>query len=87
MMSHSKEMELIKDNHRTETGGVNMCKAIQELIAEGESRGTERGIEDGIELTKKVYRLYAQGFSHPQIAKECNITVKRVKYILDDSAA
>ena len=95
MMSHSKELEVIKEHHRTETGGINMCKAIKELIAEGINqgieqgieKGIERGIDDGITLTKAVLRLHVQGFSEAQIAKKCGISVEKVKYILDDSVA
>ncbi|MBQ8815358.1 MAG: hypothetical protein IJZ85_12785 [Lachnospiraceae bacterium] len=91
MMSHSKELEVIKEHHRTETGGINMCKAIKELIAEGINQGIEqgieRGIDDGITLTKAVLRLHVQGFSEAQIAKKCGISVEKVKYILDDSVA
>ena len=87
MMSHSKELEVIKEHHRTEHGGINMCKAIKELIAEGVSQGIERGIDDGIALMKAVLRLHAQGFSDTRIAQKCGISVEKVKYILDDSAA
>jgi len=87
MMSHSKELEVIKEHHRTERGGINMCKAIKELIAEGVSQGIERGIDDGIALMKAVLRLHAQGFSDTRIAQKCGISVEKVKYILDDSAA
>lgn len=99
MMSHSKELEVIKEHHRTERGGINMCKAIKELIAEGVSqgieqgieqgmaKGIERGIDDGIALMKAVLRLHAQGFSDTQIAKKCGISVEKVKYILDDAVA
>lgn len=95
MMSHSKELEVIKEHHRTEHGGINMCKAIKELIAEGVSqgiekgieKGIERGIDDGIALMKAVLRFHAQGFSDTRIAEKCGISVEKVKYILDDSAA
>ena len=60
-----------------------MCKAIKELIAEGVSQG----IDDGIALMKVVLRLHAQGLSDTQIAEKCEISVARVKYILDDSVA
>ena len=83
MMSHSRELQEIKDKHKTAQGGIDMCKAIKELIAEG----VEQGVEDGIALTKKVYKLQAEGWSAQKIAQECGITVEKVKWILDDSAA
>ena len=65
-----------------ERGGINMCKAIKELIAEGVSQGIERGIDDGIALMKAVLRLHAQGVSDTRIAQKCGISVEKVKYIL-----
>ena len=56
-----------------------MCKAIKDLIAEG--------VEDGIQLTKNIYRLYLQGKSITQIANECGIMEERVKYVLEDLVA
>ena len=72
-----------------------MCKAIQDLIAEGINQGLsqglnqdlERGEENGIALAKKVFRLQARGLSAKEIARECNIPVDKVKWILEDPAA
>ncbi len=47
--SHSTELTNKKEVYKTKTGGVNMCKAIQDMIKDGEDRGYERGIEQGIE--------------------------------------
>ena len=99
MMSHSKELKNIKEHNRTEKGGINMCKAIKELIAEGINQGIEQGMEQGIEkgiekgidsgivLMKTVLRFHAQGYSYAQIAEKCDIPIEKVKYILDDSVA
>ena len=39
--------------------------------------------EAGIELTKKVFKLNVAGYSLEQIADECNISVSKVKEILE----
>ncbi|MGL4848659.1 MAG: coiled-coil domain-containing protein [Clostridium sp.] len=43
----------------------------------------ERGKESGIELAKKVFKLFNQKQTLETIAKECNITVEKVKKILE----
>ena len=43
MMSHSKELKLVKNDNRNEKGGINMCKAIQDLITEGVAQCVENG--------------------------------------------
>lgn len=43
----------------------------------------EKGREEGILLTKKVFRLSNDGYSVSQIAKECNISENQVKKILE----
>lgn len=87
MMSHSKELQLSKNSNRNENGGINMCKAIQDLIAEGVNQGIEQGLENGIALTKKVFRLHSHGLSVEEIAHKCNISAEKVKWILEDSVA
>lgn len=63
-----------------------MCEALRELFAdelkEMEAQGIEQGEIRGIELAKKVFRLYAENLSVPQIAAECRITEEKVKDIL-----
>ena len=43
--SKSKKLLEKKEEFRTETGGINMCKALEQI----EERGMERGIELGIQ--------------------------------------
>ena len=43
----------------------------------------EKGREQGILLTKKVFKLLNDGYSVSQIAKECNISENQVKKILE----
>lgn len=101
VMSHSPELNNIKSTCMTDSGGVNMCKAIQDMIHEGERRGEKRGerrgirrgekrgqrlgLEKGIKLTKRIYHLQSLGFDDAAIAEECRISEKEVAQILDFS--
>ncbi len=40
-------------------------------------------IEEGILLTKKVLKLFAEGYTISQIAKECDISEYQVRKILE----
>ena len=42
----------------------------------------KEGIEQGIELTKKIFKLYNKGYSVDQIAKECSMEVSKIQEIL-----
>lgn len=43
----------------------------------------EKGIEEGIELTKKVFKLFQKGASISEIAKECNVDKEKIQEILE----
>lgn len=76
-----------------------MCDALRELFAQelkeseeiGMQRGLQRGMErgfsqgesQGIHLAKSVFRLSAAGTTLPEIARQCGISVSRVKEILE----
>lgn len=77
VMSHSSELKTVKQNNTTAIGGINMCKAIRDMIQEGEKRG--------IILAKKIYQLKARGMDKAAIAKECNVSIEKVLEILEDS--
>lgn len=57
--SHSNYFIESKDTYETKTGGINMCKAIDDLIAQGEARGKEMGIELGIESIIKLCQEFS----------------------------
>ena len=83
-MSKSTELKLVKQKYQKEKGSeIDMCKAITEMIEDGEKRGEKRGKERGVALAKKVYKAYIEGKSNETIAKECNISISRVKEILE----
>lgn len=48
----------------------------------GEKRGERRGEKRGENLAKKVFKLHLSGNSDEYIAKECAISLKRVRQIL-----
>lgn len=82
VMSDSGKLQTLKQKYQTNGGNVNMCKAIDDMIEDGRKEGTENGIR----LAKKVYKLHAQGISVEEIARQCDISVEKVRLILDDSA-
>lgn len=50
LLGEQKRMEqLLAKTRENAEGGIDMCKAIDDLIKDGELRGEERGIEKGIE--------------------------------------
>ena len=44
-----KRMLELKENVQNEDGGINMCGAVDQMIAEGMERGMERGLAQGME--------------------------------------
>ena len=72
--------ELKKDVEQTED--YDMCKAIDMMVADGEKRGEERGIE----TDRNIFRLYRKGYNQQAIADTLNISLERVKDFLDDEA-
>jgi hypothetical protein len=53
-MSKSSELKIIKRNYQEdEGGGVNMCQAIKDMIAEGKKEGIKEGKREGIKEGEK----------------------------------
>ena len=52
----------LKENVQNEDGGINMCGAVDQMIAEGMERGlaqgTERGIKNLIEVCQELGTSY-----------------------------
>ena len=51
-MSHSEELQMARDKYQviTENGRrQDMCKAIKDMIKEGEDRGIQQGMQQGIQ--------------------------------------
>ena len=54
-----------------------------EVEKRGIEKGRGEGIEEGINLTKKVFKLASQGETIGNISKICKISEEKVKEILD----
>ena len=54
-----KRMLALKENVQNEDGGINMCGAVDQMIAEGMERGIKRGLAQGME--RGIKRGLAQG--------------------------
>ena len=52
----------LKENVQNEDGGINMCGAVDQMIAEGMERGLAQGMERG--LAQGMERGLAQGTEH-----------------------
>lgn len=59
-----------------------MKQGIEQGIKQGIKQGIEQGIEQGILQTKQVFKLYIQGFSPEEIARQCNLPLEEVEEIL-----
>ena len=103
VMSDSGELRKRKKECKTESGGVNMCQAIKEMIEDGKNIGIELGRSEGIELGRtegielgrtegeelaiKIMKLKLQGLSAQEIAKKSGTSQKKVDEILKKLAA
>ena len=77
---YTNATQLIEAKEYYENGGsVNMCQALTELIADGRMEGMQQGMD----LTKKVYKAYIDGKTNEIIAQECHIPISQVEKILE----
>ena len=51
---HMKQLLEFERLAKTDEGGIDMCKAIDEMILEGEQRGEKRGELMGFELMRQL---------------------------------
>ena len=87
IMSTSSQLQNIKKECQTEEGGVDMCRAIQEMIDEGREEGRKEGREEAEKFIFTVIRMHAKGMNVKEISKECGVPRKRIKQILNELAA
>lgn len=85
-MSKTRELGKLK-NTVEQKEDYNMCKAIDMMVAAGEERGLKLGEERGIEISRNIFRLYMKGYNQKEIADTLQITLERVRDILDEEAA
>ncbi|XCP86872.1 hypothetical protein ABXS75_08790 [Roseburia hominis] len=57
---------------------------MSSALARGRRIGQELGEKLGEERTKKVFKLYLQGKTPEEIAASCDVTVEKVRQILEE---
>ena len=71
-----KRMLELKENVQNEDGGINMCGAVDQMIAEGMERGlaqgTERGIKNLIEVCQELGGTYDN--TQFQVEMRCHLS-------------
>lgn len=61
-------------------------KAIRDYnsqMASARKFGMEQGIQEGLQLAKKIFKLSIQGKTAEEIAELCDIPIEKVRLILD----
>ena len=65
-----KRMLELKENVQNEDGGINMCGAVDQMIAEGMERGLAQGTERGIKNLKEVCQELGTSYDNVQFQVE-----------------
>ena len=65
-----KRMLELKENIQNEDGGINMCGAVDQMIAEGMEIGLEQGIERGIKSLIEVCQELGTSYDNVQFQVE-----------------
>ena len=65
-----KRMLELKENVQNEDGGINMCGAVDQMIAEGMEIGLEQGIERGIKSLIEVCQELGTSYDNVQFQVE-----------------
>lgn len=78
------ENMLIAEYNYEEDMEVKQEEAFEEGLQVGRQQGLQQGMQQGVHLTKKVLQLSAQNTSPEMIAKLCEISVEKVREILED---
>ena len=82
MIGEQKRLQKILESKREEE--MDMCQAIDELIADGEVRGEVRGILMGMEKTKInfIRKQYKKQLSSSQIANILDLDERYVEKVI-----
>ena len=83
VMSHSRELKMMKKTNKNEGGGFDMCRGIEELIEQGIERGMQQGRAEGILIARRVIYLDMSGSTRAEIADKCGISQEKVAEILE----
>ena len=65
-----KRMLELKENIQNEDGGINMCGAVDQMIAEGMERGLAQGTEHGIKNLIEVCQELGTSYDNVQFQVE-----------------
>ncbi|MEE1031416.1 MAG: Rpn family recombination-promoting nuclease/putative transposase [Ruminococcus sp.] len=65
--AHSWELEEVKNRNRNESGGIDMCQAIREMIENGRKEGLEQGLEQGIKALVETCQEVSFSIEHTWI--------------------
>ena len=74
-VSHSKELKELKKKYENPKGEIDMCKAIQDMIASGR----KEGMRNGFLLAAKYLKKREEGKNDEEIARECECSIEDVK--------
>ncbi len=72
-----KRMLELKENIQNEDGGINMCGAVDQMIAEGMEIGLEQGIERGIKSLIEVCQELDTSYDNVRFQMEMKYNLSR----------
>ena len=72
-----KRMLELKENIQNEDGGINMCGAVDQMIAEGMEIGLEQGIERGIKSLIEVCQELGTSYDNVRFQMEMKYNLSR----------
>ena len=72
-----KRMLELKENIQNEGGGINMCGAVDQMIAEGMEIGLEQGIERGIKSLIEVCQELGTSYDNVRFQMEMKYNLSR----------
>ncbi len=72
-----KRMLELKEDIQNEDGGINMCGAVDQMIAEGMEIGLEQGIERGIKSLIEVCQELGTSYDNVRFQMEMKYNLSR----------
>ena len=72
-----KRMLELKENVQNEDGGINMCGAVDQMIAEGMEIGLKQGIERGIKSLIEVCQELGTSYDNVRFQMEMKYNLSR----------
>ena len=72
-----KRMLELKENIQNEDGGINMCGAVDQMIAEGMEIGLKQGIERGIKSLIEVCQELGTSYDNVRFQMEMKYNLSR----------